>query len=176
MLKQAIDAIPGLDKHVGKPPFQATTSEMEDPLNRTYTVLIVDDSDDDRFILKRYLKKTKLSLVVLEAVSGIEAFELLGTPVELLRLEHPNISFPVTLFLDINMPLMTGWEFVEELDKRMDDIQLKPTIVVMYSTSDTDHEKRRALNYPMVANYIVKGESTPERLRQTIFKCSGGVA
>lgn len=147
-------------------------SDMDELKERVYTVLIVDDSDDDRFILKRYLGKTGLSLVVLEAVGGREALDVLTTPLAVLQVANPDISFPVTLFLDINMPLMNGWEFVEELGKRDDEVQLKPNVVIMYSTSDTDLEKKKAKSYKAIANYLVKGESTPENLRETILSCS----
>jgi len=142
-------------------------------MERTYTVLIVDDNLEDRFILKRYLAKTTLPLVVLEASGGLEGIELLTTQLTALREKYPDISAPVILFLDINMPRMNGWEFVEELHRQRKEIALKPTIVMMYSTSGADVEKRRAETYDTVSNYIVKGESTPETLKQTILSSVG---
>jgi len=138
-------------------------------MDQTDTVMIVDDNFEDRFILKRYLKKTGLSLVVIEASSGSEGIEILTKPLEELATDYPGIKAPVTLLLDINMPLMNGWEFVEELERRRHEIQLNPTIVLMYSTSDADDDKSRAENYATVANYIVKGESSPESLKKAIL-------
>jgi len=138
-------------------------------METVYTVLIIDDNFEDRFILKRYLQKTKLSLVVLEAESGPEGIDLLTTPVDELESRYPGIHAPVILFLDINMPLMNGWEFVEELDRRREDIRLNPMVVLMYSTSDADYEKKKASEYETVSNYIVKGESTPESLKHAIL-------
>jgi len=135
----------------------------------TYTVMIVDDNSDDRYILKRYLHKTGLSLVILEVASGQEGIDLLMTSIDELEAQHKGISAPVTLFLDINMPLMNGWEFVEELDRQRNNIQLKPMVVLMYSTSSDEHDKVKASEYETVANYIVKGESKPETLREAIL-------
>ncbi|MFK8083444.1 MAG: response regulator [Granulosicoccus sp.] len=135
----------------------------------THTVLIVDDNFEDRFILKRYLRKTTLSLVVLEASSGTEGLELLTTSVAELTKSHPEITTPVTLFLDINMPLMNGWQFIEEMERRRGEIQLCPTVVMMYSTSDSSNDKSRALESKTVSNYIVKGESSPEILERAIL-------
>ena len=141
-----------------------STSENE----RVYTVLIVDDNAEDRYLLKRYLKKTDLSLVILEAENGQEGIDLLCSPLDALQEAYPGIRAPVVLFLDINMPIMNGWEFVEELSERESQIELKPTVVMMYSTSDADDEKQKATTYSSVASYIVKGESNPEVLRKAI--------
>jgi len=67
------------------------------------------------------------------------------------------------------MPIMNGWEFVEELEARQDEIHLKPTVVLMYSTSDADEDKHKTEDYKAVAGYIVKGESSPEVLQQAIL-------
>lgn len=138
-------------------------------MDSTYTVMIVDDNAEDRFLLTRFLQKTELSLVILEVSSGIEGLELLTTSVDVLQERYPGISAPVTLFLDINMPLMNGWEFVEELERLRAKIQLNPTIVMMYSTSDDEQDKNKAQEYETVANYIVKGESTADTLKTAIL-------
>ncbi|MFK8083949.1 MAG: response regulator [Granulosicoccus sp.] len=141
---------------------------------RTHTVFIVDDSKEDRYLLKRFLKKTDLPLVVLEACNGQEAIDLLLQPIEQLQQAHPGINQPVTLFLDINMPVMNGWEFLAELERLHDEITLKRTIIVMYSTSDAEYEKEKAEQFPAIVNYIVKGETTPESLRKTIMMYESG--
>lgn len=138
-------------------------------MSSPYTVMIVDDSFEDRFLLKRLLIKTGLSLVTLEVINGVEGIELLTTPVADLEIQFPGIQAPITLFLDINMPLMNGWEFIEELERRNHDIVLNPTVVLMYSTSDSDTDKARSAESKAVNSYIVKGESTPESLKEAIL-------
>ncbi|MFK7995209.1 MAG: response regulator [Granulosicoccus sp.] len=137
--------------------------------DRTHTVLIVDDSKEDRYLLQRYLKKTNLSLVVLEASNGQDAIDFFITPRDELLAQHPDIQEPLVVFLDINMPIMTGWEFLSELEQRQDELALKHSIVVMYSTSDADYEKERAGKFSAVSRYIVKSETTPETLKQVIL-------
>lgn len=138
-------------------------------------MLIVDDNAEDRYLLKRYLNKTDLSLIILEASNGQEGIDLLCTPLATLLQNHPELKPPVTLFLDINMPVMNGWEFVEELESRQSQIELKPTVVMMYSTSDADDEKRKANKYSTVAGYIVKGESTPDVLQKAIIEATSSL-
>lgn len=131
--------------------------------------MIVDDSSDDRYLLKRYLQKTGLSLVILETDNGSEGIDTLLKSREELESQYPGIRAPVTLFLDINMPVMNGWEFLEELERQRDEIELKPTVVLMYSTSGSSHDKTKSTNYDAVENYIVKGDLTIEDLKQNII-------
>lgn len=135
----------------------------------TYSVLIVDDSDEDRFLLKRFLKKTELSLEILEVNSGQGGIDLLTQPIEKVRESHPKVAPPVILFLDINMPLMNGWEFVEHLETRQKEIVLNPTVVIMYSTGGPEYETNSIDDFDTINGYIVKGDSTPEDLRQAII-------
>lgn len=136
-----------------------------------YTVLIIDDSDVDRLILARFLEKTELPMIVLEASSGQEGLHLLESPREQLEANYPGISAPITLFLDINMPIMSGWEFLEELEQNLEQFDLKPTIVLMHSTSNTEWEKQKAFGYKPVADYIVKGDYSIEQLKKSIMDC-----
>lgn len=139
--------------------------------DETYSVLIVDDSLEDRYLLKRSLAKTGLSLIILESDGGQAALDILTAPVEGLIAAHPGLSAPIALFLDINMPGMNGWEFLQVLAARDDSINLKPTIVVMYSTSDAHDEISKSKTFPQVSNYIVKGEQTPAILKKAILDC-----
>jgi len=137
-----------------------------------YSLLIVDDSYEDRYLLKRMLSKVDLQLLVLEADGGQSAIDLITTPIAELENTYPGIRAPLALFLDINMPGMNGWDFLEQLGKSEDALQLKPTVVVMYSTSDAVDEMSKAKTYPQVVDYIVKGDQTPEMIKQAILACT----
>lgn len=140
-----------------------------------YSVLIVDDSDVDRHILVRFLKKTQLPLVIMEASGGEEAMELLTSPRDQIEASYPGVRAPVTLFLDINMPVMNGWEFLEAIEARLDEIEIKPTVVLMHSTSNTGWEKQKAFGFEHVADYVVKGEYTSDELKASILACNSKV-
>ena len=137
-------------------------------MNRTYSVMIIDDDPDDRFILKRLIAKTNLPTVILEAENGRDGIETLLKPKDVLSKDHPGIDAPLALFLDINMPIMNGWDFLDALEERAADIQLKPTVVLMYSTSDSTYEKEKAGNYSTIQKYIVKGDLNPDELKKVI--------
>lgn len=84
--------------------------------------MVVDDDADDRlFFCKALTKTTRINC--LRAASGKDAIEFLT---------EQNNPVPQLIFLDINMPIMTGWEF---LTKRRSDQRLKNIPVIMFSTS-----------------------------------------
>lgn len=133
------------------------------------TILIVDDSDEDRYILKRLLKKTGLELTIVEVCDGAEAMEFMHQSLSSLKSFNPDIRPPITLFLDINMPVMNGWNFLDKLNEKYDTLEIKPAIVLMYTTSNSDFEKQKALSYPHVLHYITKDQPDIEVLKQTVL-------
>ena len=135
----------------------------------SYSILIIDDSEEDRYLLKRYLRKSGLEVTIAEAGNGEEALAFL-TNYEEYKEKFPGIEPPLVAFLDINMPIMNGWEFLDGFYAKQEEIQLKPTVVVMYSTSEQDEEKARTEKFDCVKSYVVKGSYTPEGLKETILK------
>ena len=135
-----------------------------------HSILIVDDSEDDRYLLKRYLRKSGLDVSIAEAPNGEQGMDLLLEEDQRL-IVNPEIRTPLVVFLDVNMPVMNGWEFLEEFRNRQLQIKIKPTIVVMYSASDEDENKVRIGEYDFVKTYIVKGSLSPLQLKETIKSC-----
>lgn len=143
-------------------------------MSKDYSILIVDDSPDDRYLLQRHLGKTDLALNIIEAVNGREALDWLLQPMESIRLLYPNVRAPIVVFLDINMPIMNGWEFLEALDEYADLIELKPTVVLMYTTSNAESEQHKACQFPQIFEYITKDDTQPDRLKKAIMTSCGG--
>ena len=135
-----------------------------------YSILIIDDSEEDRYLLKRYLRKSGLEVAVAEAVNGEQALHLL-IEFEKYQQDNPEIKAPLVVFLDVNMPIMNGWEFLEEFSARRDQIAISPIVVIIYSTSDQEEDKARATQFECVETYVVKGSYTPDDLKRTIIAC-----
>ena len=84
--------------------------------------LLVDDDDDDKEIFCLALAEADPSIQCYIASDGIEALEMLS-----------NTAFtPEYIFLDLNMPLMSGKECLVEIKKRP---HLEKTSVIIFSTS-----------------------------------------
>jgi len=105
-------------------------------------VLLVDDNESDNFIHKRVLVKAGITNHIEIATNGQEALDFLtttrkGDPSEKRYLQ------PELIFLDINMPVMDGWEFLEEYQK-LDDIQKGRAVFIMLTTSCNPADRARA--------------------------------
>ncbi len=97
-------------------------------------ILLVDDDPDDNFFHQRIIKKMNITDVIAVARNGIEALEYL-------RKEKQCI--PELIFLDINMPMMNGWEFLEEY-KTLDAKQKARITIMMLTTSANPDDIKRA--------------------------------
>jgi CheY-like chemotaxis protein len=111
--------------------------------------MLVDDDHNDNFFHKREIKKTNLSTIVIEKNSGLDALEYLKSK------KVDKDIFPDLLFLDINMPGMNGWDFIQEFERLDKELQDR-VIIIILTTSDNDEDvaKAKALNF--VSDYITK--------------------
>lgn len=105
-------------------------------------ILLIDDDSSSNFFHKRLLlKKSDFAENVLVALDGREGIELLRR-----RKEEDGIPPPEIIFLDINMPVMDGWGFLEEYEKLDPDYKAKSVIIMLTSSLNPD-DRDRALSY-----------------------------
>ncbi|HNP16823.1 MAG TPA: response regulator [Fulvivirga sp.] len=116
---------------------------MKKKLNR---VLLVDDDEDCNYFHKRLLTKMNVTDNVEIANNGQEAIDFLVSEIEG---KHPK---PDIIFLDINMPVMNGWEFLEAY-KKLDNSQKGKLVIVMLSTSLNPDDKTKALGNDLVNDF-----------------------
>ena len=114
-------------------------------------ILIVDDSDLERELLMEVLRGTGIKNDFLEARTGEEALQVLGT-------KYKEIGL---ILLDWQMPQMSGMEFMEAVVK-VPQVAGKPIIMVTASGTDENKKKATVVN-PKLAGYIVK-PYTPDSL------------
>ncbi len=110
-------------------------------------LLVVDDDEVDRQLIQRSLVGAGIAGPVLMAEDGREALDILRGHGARKPLERPFL-----ILLDLNMPRMSGIEFLEEL--RVDE-SLRGSPVFVLSTSRADQDIAAAYEH-MVAGYIVK--------------------
>jgi len=119
-------------------------------------IMLVDDNPDDNFYHERVIKKCNAAEIVVARQTGESALDYLrsnGGDDEL----HPNL-----IFLDVNMPGMNGWEFLEEYE-RLDASFKSSVIVVMLTTSQNPDDRAKAIG--MNADFKTK-PLTPETLEE----------
>jgi CheY-like chemotaxis protein len=108
--------------------------------------MLVDDNADDNFFHEREIKKNERAPIVITKNSGIKALEYL----KLKKEPHSDL-----IFLDINMPVMNGWEFLKEYDQ-LDKVLQSRAIIIMLTTSDNVDDVARANTHSSVTDYITK--------------------
>lgn len=125
---------------------------------RLHRVLLIDDSDADNFLHRRAIAATGLVEEIDVRRDGEQGLELLR------RLADAGDPMPELVLLDINMPRMTGWEFLEAYGELP-----RPAGTVLYVLSATanpaDHE--RAAAHPAVDGFRSKS-LTSDMLRDII--------
>ncbi|UII25801.1 response regulator [Fulvivirga maritima] len=112
-------------------------------------VMLVDDNPDDNFFHKRILKKSGKVKSIVALESGTEALDYLRD-----SLDSGNPS-PDLLFLDINMPGMNGWEFLEEY-KKLDPENQAKVVMIMLTTSRRLEDKETAMNIHSDIGFLSK--------------------
>ncbi|WP_019644100.1 response regulator [Novispirillum itersonii] len=122
------------------------------PLNPC-SVLLVDDDDVAVEGVLRSFRSHGITCPTVIAVDGMEALEIL-------QHRHPSkdITEPLVVLLDLNMPRMDGFEFLEAL--RADPV-LKRTVVFVLTTSGREADRTRAYN-GHIAGYMIKSAVGPQ--------------
>lgn len=112
-------------------------------------VLLIDDNAVDNFINKLIVKESKIADSITVMKSGVDALEFLN------NLISKGEPIPELIFLDIRMPEMDGFEFLEQFAKFPEDVKDKCSINMLSSSNDPSDIKR-AGEYPYVKNFFNK--------------------
>lgn len=104
---------------------------MEDQLQAKYDrVMIIDDNSIDLYITSRMIEKKNIAKKVLKYLTAGEALKYLQE-------NQDTISkLPQIIFLDVYMPLMSGFEFLEAYDKLSPTLKKNCKVFVVSSTID----------------------------------------
>jgi CheY-like chemotaxis protein len=130
-------------------------------------VLVIDDDEPTTFFNQMIVEQSGCTNHIKVAQSGQEALDYLTNS------EHPvpggnQFPCPDLIFLDINMPAMNGWEFLERYRKLNKEHQGN-VIVVMLTTSLFPEDVARAKNTPEIAGFESK-PLTKEKLNMILEK------
>ena len=113
-------------------------------MNAPERILIVEDTEVDRRLAARVLRKVWPEVVVLEAHDGRHAIDVL---------ESCREALPDVILLDVNMPRMGGHDFLEAWYAKRG---LEIPVVMMLTSSNQAVDRERAARFGCVRGYIVK--------------------
>lgn len=127
-------------------------------------ILLVDDDEATNFLNQRVIRKADINAEVQIANNGKEALDYLtntGKFASSAPVPHAGL-----IFLDINMPGMNGWEFLDAY-KKLPEEQTQRIKILMLTTSINPDEEKKAIDIPEVKGFIHK-PLTPEKLEKAI--------
>lgn len=118
--------------------------------NKAISVLLVDDDEINNFISIKLIKKALLNTDIMACLNGKYAIEQLSD----IQRKDPE-KLPDYILLDINMPIMNGWEFLDEY-KRLNLDPLGKSKIYIISSSVFSNDINKARSYPLVKDFISK--------------------
>lgn len=117
-------------------------------MKKINSVCIIDDDSIFVYIVKRLMDESNFCDSIIEFENGKEGIE------GVLELNTKN-KLPNIIFLDLSMPIMSGWEFLDAFAEAKISNKEAIKIIVM-SSSINPNEIEMIKAYPMVTDYIVK--------------------
>lgn len=118
-------------------------------MSKALTAYIVDDDPIFVYSLKKLISLRNLCDEVLSYPNGADALEALKNA------NDTGFLIPDIILLDINMPIMDGWEFLNEYAKLLPTFK-KPITLYLLSSSVDDADIKRANAIEAVRRYITK--------------------
>lgn len=113
------------------------------------TAILIDDSETDLLILRRFIEFSHFADDVITFTSPLEALKVLGA--------HVYEGSSTIVFLDLNMPMMDGFEFLEKFNAIRNNVNEFKVVILTGSERPTDYQ--RAKEFPNIIRYINKSFS-----------------
>jgi len=134
--------------------------------SKYYAVMLIDDNEIDNLINQKMIEASGITEHIYTHTGARSAIEFLKN-MEKLEDTGRNV-LPKLIFLDIDMPLMDGFQFLDEFEK-LDDNTKKHCSVVMLTSSISPADVNKSKKYEYVKKYINKplSQENLEKLKPT---------
>lgn len=130
-------------------------------MDNKINLLVIDDDDINIFIIKKIVEKTGYNVNMVSKANGLLAIDYLKATLD-------KEDFPHLILIDINMPVLNGWEFLDAYE----ELSITQRVdMYMLSSSVYENDIEKAKTYAKVKGFISKPLSI-ERLVE-LFKQLG---
>lgn len=123
---------------------------MADPKYRS--VMLIDDNEIDNLINQKMIESANITKHIYTHTGAKSAIEFLRN---IEKLEVADVVLPDVIFLDIDMPLMDGFQFLDEFEK-FGNLVKKKCKIVMLTSSINPQDFNKSKKYLNVKLYINK--------------------
>lgn len=113
------------------------------------TICIIDDDPLYKLLLKKTIERLSMNIDVITFEDGKQAIEGLS------KLNENTAHLPDIILLDINMPVMDGWEFMDQFVEDKNQF-LKAMTIYIASSSIAKHDIEKSKTYTEISGYLVK--------------------
>ncbi len=117
------------------------------------SVMLIDDNEIDNLINQKMIEASSISQHIFTHTGARSAIEFLKNMEKIYSVASE--ALPEVIFLDIDMPLMDGFQFLDEFDKLKDDTK-KHCKIVMLTSSINPQDVNKSKKYDYVKKYINK--------------------
>src|SRR5437879_5305689 len=115
---------------------------MDPKKDITYKIIIIDDDPINNFICREVIKMVTSKNEIIDFTS-----HEVGLKYIMENHKKCTENEKIILFLDLNMTLMTGWEFLKELNK-LEEADRKSFVIYVLSSSVDEKDRKRAEEDP----------------------------
>lgn len=138
---------------------QIVTTPVSDPMT-----FVVEDDKANNFLCQMTLEEV--------GITNLHMFMRAEPTLEALKnLVETNQEFPSLILLDINMPAMDGWAFLEQY-RAFPEAARSKTTIYLFSSSDHPNDLAKKEMYPEVLDFLAKplSEEVANTLKEKYFR------
>jgi len=116
-------------------------------------IWVIDDDAIYQIIINKIIERSKMFTIITSFKNGKEAMETLQNAVN--STQEDTQVLPDVILLDINMPVMDGWEFMEKMNLIKSKIKKNITVYIVSSSIATE-DKNKSKTYIDILGYLSK--------------------
>ena len=114
-------------------------------------VLFIDDDSVALMLYRKLVEKSDFARETLTALNGRAALEYFSALLE----DNTSQDYPELIFLDLNMPVLDGWDFLKELSSPLYS-PFRSAKIIILSSSINPEDLERSRGFEMVIDFISK--------------------